>query len=170
MPATTDTSFLVTASEGPLILRIKGKANYLNCGSVGYFFDRTIEEGYRQYVVDFLECSGMDSTFLGLLASAGLQLREKDPPGSLVLVRLNDRNKELVQNVGLHNLMVIEDTIPNLDFQSVQPLGGDPGREKDLEANSKMVLKAHEALLEADESNKQKFQDVVTFLRSQVGD
>lgn len=151
-----------------MILRVKGKINYLNCGPVGHFFDRTIETGYRQFVVDFHECSGMDSTFLGLLASAGLQLREKEPPGSLVLVRLNNRNKELVQNVGLHNLMVIEDTIPNIDLQSVQLLEGNPDREKDLEANSKMVLKAHEALLEADESNKQKFQDVVSFLRSQI--
>lgn len=151
-----------------MILRIKGKANYLNCAPVGHFFDRTIEEGYRHFIVDFQECSGMDSTFLGLLASAGLQLREKDPPGSLILVRLNERNQELVQNVGLHNLMVIEDTIPSIDFQSVQPLEENANREKDHEANSKMVLKAHEALLEADESNKQKFQDVVSFLRSQV--
>jgi anti-anti-sigma regulatory factor len=168
MPATTNTTFLVNTSDGPIVLRIQGKANYLNCAPIGLFFERMIAEGYRQFVVDFAECTGMDSTFLGLLASAGLQLQETNPPGSLVLVRLGERNLELVQNVGLHNLMVIEDTVPNINLHSVQPLKEDPDREKELAANSQMVLKAHEALIEVDESNKGKFQDVVSFLRKQL--
>lgn len=167
MPATTHTTFLVSHTGGPIVLRIQGKANYLNCAPVGHFFDRMIEEGFREFYVDFAECSGMDSTFLGLLASAALQLKEADERGRLVLVRLNERNLELVQNVGLHNLMIIEDTEPGVNIGASQPLTEDPGKEKVVAANSKLVLKAHEALVEIDESNKKQFQDVISFLRNQ---
>lgn len=170
MPATPQTTFLVSHTGGPIVLRIQGKASYLNCAPVGHFFDRMIEEGYREFYVDFAECTGMDSTFLGLLASAALQLKEVDDEGRLVLVRLNERNLELVQNVGLHNLMIIEDTEPNVQLSNSQPIEGDSLREKAQAANSQMVLKAHEALVEIEESNKKQFQDVISFLRSQADD
>lgn len=168
MPVTTETTFLVSASDGPIVLRIHGKANYLNCAPVGNFFERTIAEGYKDFVVDFADCTGMDSTFLGILASAGLDLRDLDPPGSLVLVRLNERNLELVQNVGLHNIMVIDDKAPGTGSEADHPLVDHPARNKELAANSKMVLKAHEALCEVDESNKKRFQDIVSFMRGQA--
>jgi len=170
MPTNSNTVFLVSAYGDPVILRIQGKATYLNCAPVGHFFDKMIAEGARNFVVDLHDCQGMDSTFLGILASAGLELREQDPPGELVLVRLSQRNRELVKNLGLHNIMVIDEgrNLPDVSGSEHPLLKEENSRRKGETANSKMVLKAHKALGEVDESNKKKFQDVISFLQRKV--
>lgn len=171
MPSHSDTKFLVSAHDDPVVLRIRGKANYLNCACIGDFFDRIIASGRREFVVDLCDCAGMDSTFLGILASAGLQLREMDPPGKLVLLRLSRRNLELVRNLGLHHILTIDDgthrteTVPG----SETSLGDEAGGER-MSANTRLVLKAHQALSDLDESNRKRFQDVIAFLQRQIDD
>ncbi len=59
-----------------------------------------IHQRKSRFVVDFLHCSSMDSTFLGVLAGAALQLRKENPPGGLTLCGLGPRNLELIRNLG----------------------------------------------------------------------
>jgi len=159
--------FLVDAYSDPVILRIQGRASFLNCAPVRDFFDRVSEMGKRDVVIDFENCTGMDSTFLGIMAGAALEFRKLDPPGSFTLVRLSDRNLELVRNLGLHRILNVETGDFEMKFQgdSAESLEGASQSEKD---NARMVLQAHESLVEADGSNQKKFQDVLSFLRLQV--
>lgn len=170
MPTPQQSQFLVCTREDPIVLRVCGKASYLNCGCVGDFFDHLIADGHRDFVVDFAKCSGMDSTFLGLLASAGLRLREFDPPGKLVLVRLNQRNQELVRNLGLQHIMIIDPGTRGSEVEQDPPpnSGAEDAMEEERQADLKLILRAHEALGEVDESNKRRFQDVIAFLQREV--
>ena len=63
-------------------------------------------------VLDFENCKGMDSTFLGILAGTALELRKQTPAGVLILSNLGERNHELVCNLGLQNLLTIAEEIP----------------------------------------------------------
>ncbi|MGE9296441.1 MAG: STAS domain-containing protein [Puniceicoccales bacterium] len=159
--------FLVDAYSDPVILRIRGRASFLNCAPVRDFFDRVSEMGKRSVVIDFEGCTGMDSTFLGIMAGAALEFRKMDPPGDFTLVRLSQRNLELVRNLGLHRILNVESGDFDMNFaaQSAESLDGISQSEKE---NARMVLQAHESLVEADESNQKKFQDVLSFLRLQV--
>ena len=47
--------------------QFKKEASFLNCAPLRSFFEECIVVGRRNYVVDFQECSSMDSTFLGIL-------------------------------------------------------------------------------------------------------
>ena len=58
--------------------------------------------GRRNYIVDFQDCSSMDSTFLGILVGLALKLRKFEDEGYLTLVNLRGRNLETVQNLGIH--------------------------------------------------------------------
>src|SRR2546427_100813 len=49
-----------------------------------------------------------DSTFLGVLAGAAIELRRKTPPGVLTLARVGERNLELIRNLGLHRLATVD--------------------------------------------------------------
>jgi hypothetical protein len=100
------------------------------------------------------------------LAGAGLKLRKLAPPGSLVLARVGARNLELMRNLGLHKIVTVDPSDLSVDFGSAAtPLPCEGKTELD---NARLVLEAHENLVAADESNRMKFQDVLTFLKSRV--
>ena len=157
--------FLVNPHNDPIVLRISGRATYLNCGPLSDFFERLISTGKSRFVLDFSECLGVDSTFLGLIAAAVLNLRKKDPSGVFTFCNLSARNLELVQNLGLHRLVKVETAACSADFnelakESLTAKGPD-------QVDSKTILKAHESLVQADSGNAEKFEDVISFLKSE---
>jgi anti-anti-sigma regulatory factor len=158
--------YLVKAGSDPAVLIINGRASYLNCAPVAQFFEKVLKQGRREFILDFSRCTGMDSTFLGVIAGAALEARKAAPPGKITVLGLNPRNLELVRNLGLHRLLVVDSG----DF----PMEFSPGQPRALAAdcpevaNARLILNAHESLCTADEQNRGKFQDVLQFLKSQV--
>jgi anti-anti-sigma factor len=158
--------YLVDTSSDPVVVRVDGRASFQNSGCLRDFISELLQQGRRRFVLDFQKCASMDSTFLGVLAGAALELRKTVPPGSLVLARVGERNFELIRNLGLHRLLIVDAG----DF--TQRLGKcDTALEgmkcTELES-ARLVLEAHENLVAVDEANRSKFQDVLTFLKSRV--
>lgn len=161
-------TFLVDAYTDPVVVRIDGRASFLNSGSLRDFFSELIKQGKTKFVVDFRQCTSMDSTFLGVLAGAALELRKLTPPGSLVVARVGARNLELLRNLGLHRLLTVDtgDAVPAGSAAGVQALpSAKPGSELE---SARIVLEAHENLVAADPDNLGKFQDVLVFLKNRV--
>lgn len=158
--------FLVDAYADPILIRIEGRASFLNSAGLKDFFQELMREGKSRFIVDFKYCTSMDSTFLGVLAGAALQLRKMNPPGVLTLARVAERNLELIRNLGLHRLARLD---PG-EFKSgsrppTQPIAAGAQSEVD---RARLVLEAHENLVAADSANLAKFQDVLAFLRNRV--
>ena len=61
-------TYLVNAYSDPVVVKVRGKANYLNCNAFREFTETVITGGCRKLFIDFVDCRGMDSTFLGILA------------------------------------------------------------------------------------------------------
>lgn len=166
MPDAAKPVFLVDAYADPVVVRIDGRASFLNSGSLKDFFAEMIKQGKRRFVVDFRLCASMDSTFLGVLAGVALELRRQSPPGVLTLARVGERNLELIRNLGLHRLATVD-----LGTQSMNPLGtSTPLTEQargEIES-ARLVLEAHENLVATDAANATKFQDVLAFLRNRL--
>jgi anti-anti-sigma regulatory factor len=159
-------TYLVDASSDPVLVRIEGRACFQNCACLRDFFAEMRRQGKCRFVLDFQHCPSMDSTFLGVLAGAALDLRKLQPPGSMVLARVGSRNLELFRNLGLHRLLMIDAGDFNLDFDhSATPL---PCRDRTELENARVALEAHENLVVADEANRGKFQDVLSFLKDRV--
>lgn len=167
MPENAKPTFLVDAYSDPVLIRIDGRASFQNSANLRDFITEMVRQGKRRFVIDFQSCTSMDSTFLGVLAGAALEMRKQQPSGSLVLTRMGQRNLELVRNLGLHRLLIIdsEESKHNFD-QALKPISG----QKVLSEieHARLVLEAHENLVVADETNQSKFQDVLTFLRNRV--
>lgn len=154
-------TFLVSAYSDPVVVKINGKANYLNCNAFREFIDTILANGSGHIFIDFEGCKGMDSTFLGILAGTAIELRKLEPAGELVIGNLSARNYELICNLGLQNLLTVS--------EKPSESGGDFDALKNQEvSDAKNILKAHENLTEADDENVAKFQDVIAFLRNQV--
>lgn len=154
-------TFLVSAYTDPVVVKINGKANYLNCNSFREFIETIIANGSRHIFIDFGDCKGMDSTFLGILAGTAIELRKLSPAGELVIGNLSERNYELICNLGLQNLLTVSKEQAKAD-ESFDAL-----KNQEV-SDARNILKAHENLTEANKDNLNKFQDVIAFLRNQV--
>jgi anti-sigma B factor antagonist len=162
----TKSVFLVDAYSDPVVVRVDGRASFQNSGSLRDFISEMLSRGKQRFVLDFQHCASMDSTFLGVLAGAAIELRKTAPGGSIVVTRVAPRNLELLRNLGLHRLLTIDGGALTVDLRKCdQALEGK--KASDVE-NARMVLEAHENLVSADESNRSKFQDVLAFLRNRV--
>ncbi len=160
--------YLVDAQSDPVIVRITGRACFQNSACLRDFVTEILRQGKSRFVIDFQKCESMDSTFLGVLAGVALDLKRRPGGGSIVLARMAPRNLELVRNLGLHRLL----TIDAGELPTVRPESGtmlNCRGQTELE-QARMVLEAHENLVEADESNRSKFQDVLAFLKSRVAE
>lgn len=155
-------TFLVSAYTDPVVVKVNGKANYLNCNSFREFMETIIAGGSRHIFIDFDDCRGMDSTFLGILAGTAIELRKLKPSGELVIGRLSERNHELICNLGLQNLLTV-----SKEKKDDAGAAFDPLKNQEV-SDAKNILKAHQNLTEADQGNVAKFQDVIAFLRNQV--
>ncbi len=154
-------TFLISAYSDPVVVKINGKANYLNCNAFREFTETILANGSRNIFIDFTECKGMDSTFLGILAGTAIELRKLSPVGELVVGNLSERNYELICNLGLQNLLTISEESGQKD-QEYNAL------QNQEVSDAKNILEAHENLTAADKENEAKFQDVIAFLRNQV--
>src|SRR5580698_4963408 len=70
------------------------------------FTKEMINRGHREFVVDLKNCPVMDSTFMGTLAGVALRLREIGQ-GHLHVINLNERNNDLLGNLGLDQLFTM---------------------------------------------------------------
>ena len=159
-------TFLVDAYADPVLVRIEGRASFANSGSLKDFFTEMTRQGKVRFVVDFQQCTSMDSTFLGVLAGAALELRRKTPPGTLTLTRVGERNLELIRNLGLHRLAVV-DASDHLAPAAAGALPIEAGVRSEIES-ARLMLEAHESLIATDPANTTKFQDVLSFLRNRL--
>jgi anti-sigma B factor antagonist len=166
MAEATKPVYLVDAYSDPVIVRIEGRASFQNSACLHDFYAEMIRQGKLRFIVDFLHCTSMDSTFLGVLAGTALQLRKKSPAGRLIFCRVGERNLELIRNLGLHRLVTVDAGNFPMNFgQQAMPLQECDRTELE---NARLVLEAHENLVATDESNRSKFQDVLSFLRNRV--
>ncbi len=159
--------YLVDAYSDPVVVRIEGRASFQNSTCLRDFISEMLGRGKHRFVIDFQHCASMDSTFLGVLAGAAIELKKSAPrDGSLVVARVGQRNMELMRNLGLHRLLTIDagDAALNLPHCDT-PLADRKCSEVE---NARLVLEAHENLVSADEANRTKFQDVLAFLRNRV--
>ena len=158
--------YLVDAYSDTVVVRIEGRASFLNSACLRDFMSQMLNSGKSRFVIDFLRCTSMDSTFLGVLAGIALELLKRTPRGSLVLARMGQRNLELIRNLGLHKILTVDTADVGLNLEAcATPLVASVRGELE---NARLVLESHENLVSADETNRGKFQDVLVFMKNRV--
>ena len=158
-------SILVGTADRVVWVRVEGKGSFLNSTGLKEFAKEMTNRGYREFVVDLHNCPLMDSTFMGTLTGVALRLREIGQ-GGLRVVNLNERNRDLLTNLGLDQLIAL-DVPPDgrAEPRANQPLPTDP---VDKHARAETMLEAHNDLVAANPTNKAKFKDVLEYLRQDL--
>jgi len=161
---TVQPSILVGTANRTVWVRVEGKGSFLNSTGLKEFAKEMINRGFREFAIDLKNCTVMDSTFMGTLAGVALRLRELGQ-GNLRVTNLNERNSDLLSNLGLDQLFIIEprNTAPVMATET--PLAG---AAPDKVTQAQTMIEAHEACVEANEANAAKFKDVLEYLKQDL--
>jgi anti-sigma B factor antagonist len=152
--------FEVARSDAAVYIRIHGLGSMKNASTLEVFTDQAIDDGARQFVIDFAACDGVDSTFMGLLLTISNRLREVDPNGGegapgCVLVNVDDHARKQLSSVGVDAFVLIRDKSARLPRKlrlTELPQANTSDRDR-----LKLMLRAHRELVAADERNRAKF-------------
>ena len=95
-----DSSIQVGVSGPTVWVKVQGKGSFLNSGNLKEFAREMLDRGYREFVVDLADCSMMDSTFMGTMATVALRLMELGQ-GHVQVVHCGNRCQELLSGLRL---------------------------------------------------------------------
>ena len=156
---------LVSVGERCACIKLVGKANCASSPEFQTLFSELWKEGCTHFVLDLSECVFMDSTFLGILAWAGLKVNQSPPEQERRVVELynpTDIIAELIENLGVLHLFKVT------QGQVKTPEAGEPRTITPAlptsETCRRTSLAAHELLIQINPANAAKFKDVVAFL------
>lgn len=162
-------SILVGCLGSVAWVRVDGSATQENAGRVRDFLYGCFEKGWRRFVVDLEKCRGIDSTFIGMLYRLAAELNRVDTSGFVELVNPGERNERSVRKLGLDSLIRIDSDGSGWEKEKrlVEENLSQPNSTaaESREDRAQLVLEAHEALIAANEENRNRFCDVVEFLR-----
>jgi anti-sigma B factor antagonist len=161
-------SILVGVTDRAVHVRVEGKGSFQNSPALKEFSREMLDRGFRNFVVDLNGCSVMDSTFMGTLAGIALRLREFGN-GKLLVRNANERNSDLLRNLGLNNLFEIQSIAPVRSAESnmeASPLESKHSTDRSNQAAC--MIEAHEALVDADPENLARFKDVLEYLKQDL--
>lgn len=153
-PATpaVPTRYRIARSATMVYVRAEGLANMKTAPVLNAFLVKAMEEGTRSVYVDLSGCTGMDSTFMGLLVGQAGALQ--DAGGRLAVVKPNDLCLRLLRQLGVDEVVTVvaEAEVPSAEYVDIQ--GDVP---VDQAARTELIREAHQHLSALNDENKAKF-------------
>lgn len=149
-------------------VRCEGKCSFMNSPKLKTWADEQMRSGSSHIVIDLEICTGMDSTFMGTLAGLAMRLI-KTPGGILEVVSANEKNSQSLDDLGLSSLMQINPESPSWSGQELTMRNSliecDQSHSSD---RAQHVFDAHKTLVDADDSNNEKFSTVLDCLEAEL--
>jgi len=141
-----------------VFVKVNGRASYVNCDPFRRFLHDVLADGQCKFVFDFADCSGLDSTFLGILMGMTGRLNR------IELLNPRDRIIDLLDNLGVLELLTVgQGTNPfDAELTPADPVNTD---KRSLTAAS---LEAHKLLMKINPENVPRFKDVAKFLEEDL--
>lgn len=159
-----DDRILVSVGDAYALARVLGRGSYKVSRSLKEFASRVMDAGSTVFLLDLQNCVGMDSTFMGVLAGIS-QRQQKENGRKIILTGVSDKLVNLMKTLGLSQLVEIQEQTPEVQSERLTEL--ERVKESPLDSANTM-LEAHEKLVEIDEDNRLRFQDVLEYLREDI--
>ncbi|MEX2607538.1 MAG: STAS domain-containing protein [Kiritimatiellia bacterium] len=154
----------VTVDKGFALARVLGRGSYKVSGAMKRFVASVMDQGISVVIIDLEQCVGMDSTFMGMLAGVSQRL-QKEGGRKVVLTGVSKKLCHLMTTLGINRLVEIKEDIPVVSATELKDLDQP---EESLLDSANTMLEAHETLVEIDNDNRIRFQDVLDYLREDI--
>lgn len=158
--------------ENTAVIRVEGRGSFKVSPPMKQFIHQVLDNHSAKRIwIDMLDCTGMDSTFMGVVAGIACLIKSK-PDVSFKLINLSDKNKKLLVTLGVDRVVdfSMSPTSEERDVMAKESTGTetlDPGFANKLES-AKTTLEAHETLVDINPENFSKFKSVLEFLHDDV--
>ena len=160
-----EAQLLAATQNGIAAVRVQGRATFQLGKQLRQFGESALDSGVDGFLVDLRECTGMDSTFMGVLAMLGLKSRNRT---AMVIVNATPPLRELLETIGVARLWVFsEEPAPDGDWKALcQAAAGAIAVDEAADT----ILKAHQTLMQIDADNVPRFESVVRMLECELKD
>ncbi|MBA2480414.1 MAG: STAS domain-containing protein [Planctomycetes bacterium] len=155
--------YLVARNGHVVYVRAVGLANMKNAPILDAFLNAGVAESQQTVCVDLSACTGMDSTFMGLLVGSSQRLRTTG--GKLVVVNPTESNLKLLKTLGVFDVVPVLEgcELPALEFVHLKGSANLSTLQR-----MELIKKAHESLIALNEANRAKFTAFMTSLEADL--
>lgn len=164
-PDQTATRYFVSLGPQTIVVHLLGRPSYLNCRAMGRFLEiQARKNPGRRLFFNLTECVTLDSTVAGLIAKSAFDAASGHEWGRVGIIRAQPRVRAVLTNLGLgHIADFLEETPPGagMRFEDLSRFADAVGT-----CSPEEIVTAHEALIALDESNVERFGDVILALRN----
>ena len=160
--ARTPGRILVADQDGVYLIKFVGDVRVNLCAAVDDFLAEMFrDDDFKSVLVDLTATEGIDSTSLGILAKLAIKAADlyRFTP---TLVSTNSDITRVLRTVGFDDVFHIVEK-PLMEEVQIVEL---PQAETSVDDLRRRVLEAHRALMGLNESNKEKFRDLVATLEA----
>jgi len=161
----SEAELLAASSDGIAAVRVRGRGTFKVSKQLCRFGEEALAGGASGLIVDLGECTGMDSTFMGVLAMLGLKGRDGV---AFVIVNATPALRELLETIGVARLWKFSpEAAPGGQWNSICRAAAGA---ISIEGAASTVLKAHQTLMQIDPENIPRFEALVRMLESELND
>lgn len=156
--------YFVSIGPSVVVLHAHGRASMQNCRAFARFLEIHAQSapGKRLYF-NFAKCPSVDSTVAGLIAKSAYDRVQGSEWGRVGIINASERVQDTLRSLGLRR---VADFL-RLPEESVPP--GQDALADHVDVSGAClpdeIFRAHEALIVLDESNVDRFADVLCALR-----
>lgn len=154
---------LNVAQQGSLaLMQVVGRGTLKLADGFSKWIDSLVaQEGLSGVMLDLASCTGLDSTFMGLMVSLA---RKSQKRFALLVVNASEAHRRLLDDIGVTRVWkYVEQPVPELAWTSLAEAAA--GSTALSEAMRKLIIDAHEQLMALKEENVPRFRDVVEMLK-----
>ena len=165
-----DAKLFVSRDGAGCVVKVVGRATFAICPKLRDLiksFENSSEWG--DVVFDLSACAGMDSTFMGILAMFALHAKKHGM--TIKILNAGEANEKLLVGLGLRHLFDYEEREDVVESSSSSSSHEEDMVESSSSSSSstaETILDAHKTLIEADESNVDRFKKVVERVEKEV--
>ena len=147
--------FEAARSNGALYVKVRGLGSMNNAPTLEAFAEKALGDGVTKLVLDLKRCTGVDSTFMGLILGLSNRLRETGDGSGIVLVNVDEHALKQLKSVGVDAFVSVKEGKTRLPpaLKMTELKGVDLSERERL----KLMVRAHKDLVAADARNEAKF-------------
>ena len=158
-------NIMIARDSDSCSIKVVGRATFECSSPIKNFADNIVSGVIKIITIDLKECTWMDSTFMGTLATLGIHAKK----ASIVVNILNssDKNIKLLRELGIYKLFFYDSVAPKTKSNAWEDITGNR-LQKNKKIMAETVLHAHETLMDVDKKNINKFKKVVELVKEDL--
>lgn len=169
-----DTICFAELSGGLVVIRILGRGSFGNSVELKRLADHLAARhgaGGYHFILDLDQCTTMDSTFMGVLASVGIRQR-KESGKRMTVVNANPQTLRLMKTLGIDKFLEVRQPGENAHAPHAELEERDflCATQADVSKEERIIhmIEAHQALCDVDTQNTVRFESVLKYLHESL--